>query len=515
MSSEPLHDEGTFPILHENRIMTAKDLLLQIQYCHSASQVLLCLFCIEDYYRNNDLTLIYLMEDQDENLCFSYVFTTDGTAPSIAEMYPVAAWYEREISDGFGIVFKGAFDNRRLFLHEPYPLDFHPLRKSVSNGPIQAIGEIAINERYAFLKMEGNGIYEVAVGPVHAGIIEPGHFRFSVIGETICNLEIRMGYLHRGIEKNAEGEKPKDVLTLAESVSGDESAANTACLCMAVEKIQHIIPSLRSKALVGIALEMERISCLLSDCSGMLIDVAYPAGSAPFQIQKEKCMRLNKKIFKNRFIRGFIKIGGVSHDISPDDETSVHSFLLELESVIKKAYRSAISSPTVLDRFSSTGVIEPRFIRPLNLTGPVARACGSRRDIRVDYPYGIYQHIPYQPQSHDGGDVLSRFTLKYEEILASCEYIRLILNNLSQDGIFPLSCGTGDRDGIAFAMVEGPRGQNMHIVMLRDEKIWRYKVRTASFCNWLAIEHAVMNNIVPDFPLINKSLNFSYAGNDL
>jgi len=500
---------------HEHRVITAEDLLQQMNKCKSQSQVLICLFCIEGYREDNDLTLFYLLEDQRLNLFFSFVFTSDGSAPSIAGIFSIAVLYEREISDGFGIEFTDAYDTRRLFLHESYPEDFHPLRKSYLNGHVDARLDIPEAGRYTFKKMDGKGIYEVAVGPVHAGIIEPGHFRFSVFGETICNLEIRMGYLHRGIEKTAEGEEPKDVLAIAESISGDESAANTACFCMAIEKIQKINRSLRSQSLTGIALEMERISCLLSDCSGMLIDVAYPAGAAPFQILKEECMRMNKKIFSHRFIRGYIRIGGVSHDISSDDLNQIQSFLEMLKSVVTKPYESVISSPIVLDRFSTTGIIEPRLIYPLNLTGPIARASGSKCDTRVDYPYGIYQHIPYQPQSHDGCDVLSRFIVKYEEIMASCEYIQTILQNLPDDGITPLECDSEVNSGVAYAMVEGPRGQNIHFVMLRDGKIWRYKIRTASFCNWIAIEHAAMGNIVPDFPLINKSLNLSYAGNDL
>ncbi len=502
-------------ILHPEPIRTAETLEDRIQKCKFQKHVLLCLFCIEGWSSEDDLTLIYLFEDQDHDQVYSYAYKTDGTAPSTASLFPIASLYEREIQDGYGIRFLGALDTRRLFLHEPYPELFHPLRKKeqVQSGTDELMQPS--KTWYEFKKINGKGVYELAVGPVHAGIIEPGHFRFSVLGETICNLETRMGYLHRGLEKTAEGMIPEDACRFAESVSGDESAANTACFCMALEKLLCLRPSCRSQALTGIALEMERISCLLADCAGMLVDVAYPAGASPFLIAKEDCMRMNKKLFGHRFIREYIRIGGVKHDCSDLLLADLSSFLTRLQKVIQQSYEAAIASPIVLDRFSTTGIIKQGLIPSLNLTGPVARASGSSRDTRVQYPYGIYRSIPYHAPVESGGDVLSRFTLKYQEILASSAYIRKICGTIPDDGIIPIQYKTPLGDGLVFAMVEGPRGQNLHIIHLRDGRIWRYKVKTASFCNWKAIEHAVMDNIVPDFPLINKSLNLSYAGNDL
>ena len=475
--------------------------------------VLLCLFCLEDYSSKDVFRLIYLFEN-----CFSIEvseieFVTEGSARSVAELFPVAFLYEREISDGFGIVFDGSYDKRRLFLHESYPKNFHPLRKSFANGPVKMRDNIPEDELYEFKRLEGKGVYEIAVGPVHAGIIEPGHFRFSVIGETMFNLETRFHYLHRGIEKFAEGKKPDECIKIAESVSGDETVANSACLCLAIEKIAGIEPSLRAEALRGIALEMERVCSLLSDCAGMLTDVGYPIGASPFMVLKEDCMRMNKRLFGHRFIRGYMTTGGVSHNIVSTELLVLESFIGGIEESVKEAFNNAINSSTLIDRLATTGIIEPRFVKPLNLTGPVGRASGSRRDVRADYPYGIYKKFAPELCSSEKGDVLSRFMIKAEDIMASSRLIRRIIHEMHEGEINDLVHRIPD--GCAFAMVEGARGQNLTYLNVYEGRVWRYKVRTASFTNWLSLEHAVMNNIVPDFPVINKSLNMSYAGNDL
>ncbi|ADN35811.1 NADH dehydrogenase (ubiquinone) 30 kDa subunit [Methanolacinia petrolearia DSM 11571] len=486
----------------------------RIEYLKRSGYVLLCLFCREDSATRDLFRLTYIFESQENRRIYEMEYETSGDAISIAEKFPTASLYEREITDGFGILFRGSFDTRRLILHAAYPKDFHPLKKSFCNGPVNVREIVPEEELYKFRRLDGKGVYEVAVGPVHAGIIEPGHFRFSVIGEAIFNLETRLYYLHRGIEKLAEGKKPAECLKIAESISGDESVANAVCFCLAAEKIAGIRPSLRAETLRGIALEMERICSLLSDCAGMLTDVAYPVGASRFMALKEECMRMNRKLFGHRFIRDYITIGGVSGDVGSTDLLLLESFADRIGESVKEAYDSAINSSSVIDRLATTGIIRQSLIRPLNLTGPAARSSGSRRDVRTDYPYGIYNHHTPVVPSHDAGDVLSRFMQKAEEIQASARFIKGITGEMPAGEIKTSGPDIYD-DGCAFAMVEGARGQNLHYLEIRDGKIWRYKVRTASFTNWLSIEHAVIGNIVPDFPVINKSLNLSYAGNDL
>jgi len=200
--------------------------------------VLISLFCVQDFEENPDFTLFYVFRLSGFTDVFAFMRHVLKETTSVATVFPSACWYEREIRDGFGIEFTDAFDKRRLFLHEAYPEDFHPLLKSFKNGKIQAVKNP--KETYSFKQIDGEGVYQIPVGPVHAGIIEPGHFRFSVIGEPIFNLEIRLFYKHRGIEKLAEGKTPSACVPIAEAISGDETVANAVAFCTAVEKIAGI-----------------------------------------------------------------------------------------------------------------------------------------------------------------------------------------------------------------------------------------------------------------------------------
>ncbi|MDD4127670.1 MAG: NADH-quinone oxidoreductase subunit C, partial [Methanomicrobium sp.] len=237
-------------------IKKPEDFIEKIVLLKKSEYVLLCLFCQEDSKLKGFYELIYIFENPESLELYEVRYELDGYGVSVADKFPVANLYEREITDGFGIKFEGAYDTRRLFLHASYPEDFHPLKKSFVNGSVKTRDNVSEESLYKFKKLEGKGVYEVAVGPVHAGVIEPGHFRFSVIGEAIFNLETRLFYLHRGIEKLAEGKKPSECLKIAESVSGDETVANTVCFCLAAEKIAGIKLSLRAETLRGIALEM-------------------------------------------------------------------------------------------------------------------------------------------------------------------------------------------------------------------------------------------------------------------
>jgi Ni,Fe-hydrogenase III large subunit len=360
--------------------------------------------------------------------------------------------------------------------------------------------------------VSGEGVYQVPVGPVHAGIIEPGHFRFSVIGETVFNLEIRMFYTHRGIEKLAEGKNPRDCTKIAEAVSGDESVANATGFCMAVERLSGITVPDRAWYLRTILCESERICSHLGDLAGMLTDVAFALGASQFAVLREEMARENEKLTGSRFLRGMLCVGGVNRDIPADSLAAFRDFLVQFRKQYKVGLSIVLSTPSVIDRFSQTGVIKKQVLRPLNITGPVARASGGDVDIRVNHPYGIYDHFVPALQPLRDGDVLARFTVKAAEIMNSLDLILQVIDAIPNGAIHsdePI------RDGYALALVESARGQTLCWVWVKDGKINRYKVRTASYCNWLAIEHAVPGNIIADFPVINKSLNLSYAGTDL
>jgi formate hydrogenlyase subunit 5 len=475
--------------------------------------VLIALFAAENIDGHNGFTLFYVLEKRgSSNIVILKLALSGKEAISIAGDFASACWFEREIRDGFGIEFPNAFDKRRLFLHEVYPDDFHPLLKSFHNVPTSTRQTIAPSSEYQFKEMTGEGVYQIPVGPVHAGIIEPGHFRFSVIGETIFNLEIRMFYKHRGIEKLAEGKTPEQCVGIAETISGDESVANAVGFSLAIEKVCGANIPARAWQLRTILLELERIYSHLGDMAGMVVDVAFPRGASRFFILREEILRQNALLTGSRFMKGIVTPGGLKKDIPPGVLARLAEYLAVFRPRFDEALNIVHSSSSVVDRLETTGVIRPELVNALNITGPAARAGGVPIDTRRDHPYGIYAELEYETRKAEKSDVMSRFNVKSNEILDSVSMIRNLVNTIQTGDV---SAPLEYRDGYALALVETARGQSLHWVNLKDRVIDRYKVRTASFCNWQAIEQAVLGNIVPDFPLINKSLNLSYAGTDL
>jgi len=479
------------------------------------------LFGVEGFEKKG-FTLIYTLEKKGyADLIFITVSLAGSSADSVAAIFPSASWYERGISDGFGITFNNSFDSRRLFLHEAYPEGFHPLLKSFkNNAKLGSAASLPVSpkkgaaQEYAYKEIEGEGVYVIPVGPVHAGIIEPGHFRFSVIGETIYALEIRMFYKHRGVEKLAEGKPPSECVKIAESISGDETVANSVAFCSAVEDISSIKVPDRALYLRSLLLEMERIYSHLGDMAGMAIDVAFAAGASPFFVLREEVLRQNEALTGSRFMKGTVSIGGLTKETPDSALKSLGSFLEVFSKRFSAAVSGIHSSTSTIDRFDTTGVINKELLSPLHITGPAARASGSGVDTRVDHPYGIYSDLQPEVKTKQNGDVLSRFDTKAAEIDDSIRIIKELLRDMPKGSIQAAPVGK-IKDGHAGIVMEAPRGQSFHWVMIRGGVVYRYAIRTPSFCNWQAIEHAVIGNIVPDFPLINKSLNLSYAGTDL
>jgi Ni,Fe-hydrogenase III large subunit len=244
----------------------------------------------------------------------------------------------------------------------------------------------------------------------------------------------------------------------------------------------------------------------------MLTDVAFALGSSQFSVLREEVFRKNAELTGSRFLRGMTCISGVSRDIPRDRLADLAEFVGQLRKRFRVGLSIVLSTPSVIDRFSTTGVVKRELLRPLNITGPVARASGGRVDVRLDHPYGVYDRfVPVHTPIADG-DVLARFTVKAQEFLDSLDLIERLIAAIPEG---PVQSNEPVRDGYALALVESARGQNLCWVRVKDGRIDRYKVRTASYCNWLAIEHAVPGNIVADFPVINKSMNLSYAGTDM
>lgn len=450
--------------------------------------------------------------------------------PSITSRIPYAALYEREIKDMFGLLPEGNPDARPLVLHEQWPGDTHPLRKEFDVGT--KVGRVHGRE-YPFAKVEGEGVCEIPVGPVHAGIIEPGHFRFSVVGENIVNLETRLFYTHKGIEKLAESMKLDQALLLSERISGDEAVANSTAYCQALEKAARASVPKRALQIRTLCAELERIYNHLGTLAGMSTDVGFAYGSARLNILKERMMRLNELITGSRLLFGVNRIGGVGIDLTQDKSQLIVNTTTRVLQDFNRLISMLKSKSSVMDRLRNTGIITRKVAGDLGLVGIAARCAGIDDDTRRDHPYAIYDALHIDTH-HDTpkhlmeyevemqkrrGDALSRFEVRVEEVLNSTSMICEVVAGLHNDDELVAS-DIMERlkpNSHALGYTESHRGQTIHWVMIGENRdsLFRYKVRTASFANWPAIEQAVLNDIVPDFPIVNKSLDLSYSGNDL
>ncbi|MDD5615732.1 MAG: NADH-quinone oxidoreductase subunit C [Candidatus Methanoperedens sp.] len=471
------------------------------------------------------LISIFATDDRAKDGCFKihYVFSCKGdvfiiikikveeTTPRFATLthkIPAANWYEREIQDMFGLAPVGHPDPRRLIHFEDWAAGLYPLRKDfdIRTKPDRVKGE------YTYRKVEGEGVYEIPVGPVHAGVIEPGHFRFSVAGEPILNLEIRHFYTHKGVEKLFESVSLDKAVFLAERISGDNSAAHAVAFCQAVEKIAGIDIPPRAKYIRTILLELERMYNHMGDIAGIATDVAYPFGAAHANYLKERVMQLNEKVTGSRFLRGMNAIGGVRRDIG-DKKDMILKELDLMQKDFKELMELLFNSPSVADRIETTGRITGEIAKGLHVVGPAGRASGIDSDVRRDHPYAAYSELTFKVPVLKTGDVNARTRVRADEVYESMALIRQALSDLPH-GEIRTELKT-IHDGCALGYSEAPRGETLYWVNISNNRIERCKVRDPSFCNWLSIEYAVLDNIVPDFPIINKSLSLSYSGNDM
>ena len=474
---------------------------------------------------NFPLILIFAVDERAKDGCFKihYVFSCQSDLfiiikikieekspgfTTLTHKIPAANWYEREIQDMFGLVPVGHPDPRRLIHFEDWPAGLYPLRKDfdIRTKPPRVKGE------YIYRRVEGEGVYEIPVGPVHAGVIEPGHFRFSVAGEPILNLEIRHFYTHKGVEKLFENMRLDKAVFLAERISGDNSASHAVAFCQAVEKIAGVDIPPRAKYTRTILLELERIYNHFGDIAGISTDVAYPFGAAHANKLKEQVMQLNEKVTGSRLLRGMNAIGGIRRDIG-DKKEMILNELDSLQKDFMELMELLISSPSVADRIETTGRISNEIAKGLHVVGPAGRASGIDSDIRRDHPYASYHKLDFKVPVIKAGDVNARTNVRTYEVYESISLIRQALSGLHGSEI--RTNISKIPDGCALGYTESPRGETFYWVHISNGRIERCKVRDPSFCNWLAIEYAVLDNIVPDFPIINKSLSLSYSGNDM
>jgi Ni,Fe-hydrogenase III large subunit/Ni,Fe-hydrogenase III component G len=440
-----------------------------------------------------------------------------ATVPSISSSVPAAFLYEMETRDLFGIQFTGHPDPNPLVFHTGVPVGGYPLRGDFSQKEPASYQPVA--KEYSYI--EGTGVYEIPVGPVHAGIIEPGHFRFSVAGEPIINLEAELYYVHKGLEALAAGQTIQHVLLLSERISGDETFSNSLAYCLAVEKIAGL-SHIPEKAVYSrmIFAELERLYNHLGDLSGVCLDIAYGFAASQFAMMRRWCQMANERITGSRFLRNVNRPGGLRKDFlsgfSGRTTNIITELLVNLEREFADTVKSIKQNSLYIDRVENTGVVTKEVARDLHAVGPAARSAGISNDARRQFPYLYYRNMDFIVPRHNMGDVNCRVNVKIDEVFESIQMIRKALQQMPEQGQVRTPLGAFEPYQSAFGITESPRGENVHWVMAGpNNAILRYKVRTPSFCNWPVLCQAVKGNIVPDFPLINKSFNLSYSGNDL
>lgn len=431
--------------------------------------------------------------------------------PDVARVFPAAGRMQRAVYDLLGIVADGAADVRPWLRHAAWPEGTHPLRKDF---PLEARYPNALDD-YAFVRVAGDGVHEIPVGPVHAGTIEPGHFRFSVVGEKILRLEERLGYKHKAIEKLFETKTVEEGVTLAARVSGDATVAYAWAYCMAAESAARTQIPPRAAWLRGLALELERIANHLGDLGYLGNDVALAFGFAQFWRLKEELLRTNAELFGHRYLMDLVVPGGVARDMPLKGPGKLLG-LCERLAVEVESLRSIYDEhPGVQDRYVACGRVPPALAEQLGLTGLAGRASGLAWDLRVQFPVPPYDLLDVQMATHRNGDVAARVAVRFDEVQESLRLVRELLENVP-GGRIREELGAVEPGAFGVGWVEGWRGEVLVALHVGEGGcIHRCHPHDPSWQNWPVLEHAVLGNIVPDFPLINKSFNLSYSGHDL
>jgi Ni,Fe-hydrogenase III large subunit/Ni,Fe-hydrogenase III component G len=430
--------------------------------------------------------------------------------PSLAGELPSANWQEREIQDWFGLEAEGHPNPRRVALHDDWP-DVHPLRK---NFPLDTVLPPFEGERHVYRPTLGEGVFQVPVGPVHAGIIEPGHFNFAVAGEPILYLQLRMFYTHKGTEKLFEHIPVPKAVYLAESVSGDSAFSHGTAFCQAVEKAADVTVPFRAAVMRTIYLELERIYNHVADIGAIATDVGFVIANSHAGRIREMVLALNEELSGSRLLRATVCVGGVRRDWDAAQVAAIDPVLTHVETEFRSLVALIESSDSTRDRLERTGWLSPEKATALGIVGVGGRASGVDLDVRRDHPYAAYENLTITVPVYSEGDVQRRMQVRIDEVLQSIEMIQSAVPNLP-DGPHRQHVGVIPSGRCALSAVEGWRGEIVYWIRTGHEnRLERCKIKDPSVNNWPAIVEAVQGNIIADFPVINKSFNLSYSGTD-
>jgi Ni,Fe-hydrogenase III large subunit/Ni,Fe-hydrogenase III component G len=486
-------------------------------------------FCAHLYRHWNARLVIVFAEDAragDGVFHLYYVLTIDAAhgflilrvpvspqAPEFASLtnaIPAVNWQEREVQDLFGLKLLGHPNPRRCALHDDWPEE-HPLRKDFDLKTVLAPFQ---GERHKFRKVEGEGVFQVPVGPVHAGIIEPGHFLFSVAGEPVLYLQLRLFYVHKGTEKLFESLPVNHCVRLAESISGDSGFAHATAFCHAVERAAGVQTPVRARFLRSMCLELERLYNHIADIGAICTDVAFVTANMHAMRLKEQVLRVNEKLTGNRLLRGMACLGGVRFDWEAEQLKALAELVAGLKPEFDSLVQLIEGSSSTRDRLERAGVLKPEVARDLGVVGIAGRASGFDHDLRRDFPHAAYDQVKVKVPVYQVGDVEHRLQVRVDEVRESFSLIERFLAKLPA-GPLRVEIGELPPDRVALGYVEGWRGEIFHwIHTAPGNRLTRCKVKDPSLQNWPALSEAILGNIVPDFPVVNKSFNLSYSGND-
>lgn len=418
---------------------------------------------------------------------------------SLTPDLPQAHWFEREIHEIHGIEIEG-----------------HPWLKPIRFQPRIGQKTEIVPGITSYFEVTGEEVHEVAVGPVHAGIIEPGHFRFQCHGEKVFHLEIELGYQHRGIERAILGSLPHKTIRLMETAAGDTSIGHATAYAMVLEALSKCAPDHNAERIRAISLELERMANHTGDLGAMAGDVGFLPTMAYCGRIRGDILNTTAMICGNRFGRGLITAGGTAYQVDKELIQQVFSRLVLIEADLKSAIDLIWDIPSVVSRFEDTGSVSLEDAVSVGLVGPAARACGLRRDVRNSHAWGAYQKHRPEVALGKNGDVYGRAIVRWLELQDSLRLIRAMLAELSVDPVKISAMSPAMPDSIAVALTEGWRGEICHVAVTGAQgQFVNYKMVDPSFHNWFGLALSLRNQEISDFPLCNKSFNLSYCGHDL
>ena len=491
-------------------VVPASELAVLSQKCTVAGAPLVLMYATDERALRGVYVVHVVFSAEDGFLTLaSDVSGEKPSYPSLTKSIMAAHWFERLIHDQFGIVAEGHPDWRRLMHHENIPEGTYPLRKDFAWNTKLPHASVP----YPMHAVVGKGTYEIPVGPIHAGIIEPGHFRFNVRGERIITLEGKLFFKHKGVEKLVEGKTPQEALPFIERISGDMVVGHTLAFVQAIEGASGIAVPSRAQYLRVLWNELERATMHVFDIGNMGGNgTGFTFMAAQGFRMVEEMRRLHTALVGHRFLRGAITLGG-AHDVDAAGKAKILETIERVERDMKKVLRIAAASDGLKERFETTGVLSKEAAEAYGARGVAARASGVDRDMRRDYPYAAYGELKLVVMVEKAGDVAARFALRVRELTESFRLIRLSLEKMPTG---PVLTAQSYKAGESFGWAESWRGGVIDWVRLdKDGRIDRCVISDPSFCNWPLFGELAPGNIVPDFPLCNKSLNLSYSGTDV